>query len=342
MYYPLLKKILFQMDPERAHRVGLDSLQVAYRLGLTNIFFHQENNPRQIMGLDFQNPIGLAAGLDKNADYVDALGSLGFGFIEIGTVTPKPQDGNPRPRLFRLIKEEALINRMGFNSKGMEYVANRLEKIRYRGILGINIGKNRSTPNEYAVEDYLLCFKKLCKFASYITINISSPNTPGLRELQQSEALVKLLRQLKQEQKNLQTQQHKYVPIVVKIAPDLSNDELQVMADIFLQEQIDGVIATNTTIHREGVGNSLDSNEMGGLSGRPLHKLNLGIIQDLHRALKNKIPIIASGGVMDKQTAQEKLQAGAKLLQVYTGFIYRGPELIQELNSLFSPTAIAY
>lgn len=330
------------MDPERAHTVGLKSLQVAYRLGLSNFLFQTWDNPRQIMGLNFQNPVGLAAGLDKNADYVDALASLGFGFIEIGTVTPKPQNGNPRPRLFRLVKEEALINRMGFNSKGMEYVANRLEKMRYRGILGINIGKNRSTPNEYAVEDYLLCFKKLWKFASYITINISSPNTPGLRELQQSDALVQLLRQLKQEQKNLQTQQHKYVPIVVKIAPDLSNDELQMMADIFSQEQIDGVIATNTTIHRTGVENSLYGNEMGGLSGRPLHKRNLCIIQDLHRALKNKIPIIASGGVMDKQTAQEKLRAGAKLLQIYTGFIYRGPELIQELNSLLSPTAIAY
>lgn len=329
--YSFIKKLLFQLDPEISHHLALMSLQLAYRLRFKT---KMATKPSILMGLNFPHRIGLAAGLDKNADYVDALASLGFGFIEVGTVTPKPQMGNPRPRLFRLTQEEAIINRMGFNNKGMDHVAAGLEKTRYRGILGINIGKNRDTPIEKATEDYLTCFRALWKYASYITINISSPNTPGLRDLQQSHWLSELLHALKQEQKMIYESHQKYIPLVVKVSPDLLPQELEDLAHQLLEHQIDGVIATNTSTHREGVEHSSYAKEPGGLSGRPLHLRSTEMIRQLRRLLQDKLPIIASGGVMDVDTTQEKLNAGASLVQLYTGFIYHGPHLIKQLSAL--------
>lgn len=279
------------------------------------------------MGLNFPNRTGLAAGLDKNGDYIDALASLGFGFIEIGTVTPKPQPGNPLPRLFRLTDHDAIINRMGFNSKGLDYVAERLKKTKYKGILGINIGKNRDTPLENAVDDYRIGFRQMAPFASYITVNISSPNTQSLRDLQHGDLLRTLLKTLKQEQ----ALQSNYVPLVVKIAPDLTLEELKNTAEILLAEKIDGVIATNTTLSRKGAENSPYAKESGGLSGKPLREQSTRIIRELAHLLQNKIPIIGCGGVFSAEDAREKLQAGASLLQIYTGLIYRGPALISEL-----------
>lgn len=334
MFYSLIKKCLFQLDTERSHSFALKSLRIANQLGLSSLLAKKISNPQQLLGLTFPNPVGLAAGLDKNADYVDALAALGFGFIEIGTVTPKPQVGNPQPRLFRLIKEDAIINRMGFNNEGIEHVIRRLEQTQYRGILGINIGKNKDTPLDHAIDDYLIGFQQLWKFASYITINISSPNTPGLRDLQQGDFLSALLTALKKEQTSIVQAQQKYVPLVVKISPDLSEQAVHELADILLQQKIDGVIATNTTISREGVENSPYVNEAGGLSGKPLQARSTLVIKQLHTILQDNIPIIASGGVMDEASAREKYQAGAKLLQIYTGFIYRGPQLIERLAKL--------
>lgn len=282
------------------------------------------------MGLHFNNRIGLAAGFDKNGEYIDALAKLGFGFIEVGTVTPKPQKGNPKPRLFRLQQAEAVINRLGFNNKGVDYLVEQLKKTRYRGVLGINIGKNKNTPNEQAVEDYIYCFKRVLPFASYVTINISSPNTPELRHLQHGELLQQLLHTLKQEQLAYHGTQQKYVPLVVKIAPDLTEDELQQMAKIFLQEKIDGVIATNTTLKREGVEGLPFASETGGLSGKPLAKAATAVIKQLSGMLENKIPIIGCGGVMSAADVEEKLAAGASLIQIYTGLIYQGPGLIKK------------
>jgi dihydroorotate dehydrogenase len=332
--YPLLRKCLFTLDPERAHTLVMHSLRWANKLGCLPRAKHLAINPRTVMGITFPHAVGLAAGLDKNADYLDALAALGFAFIEIGTVTPKPQEGNPRPRLFRLTEQQAIINRMGFNNKGIDYVSRQLEKTSYRGVLGINIGKNRDTPLDHAVDDYLLGFRAFWKFASYLTINISSPNTPGLRDLQQSTWLTHLLATLKQEQDVIAKREQKYVPLVVKISPDLSPQELSEMAEVFLQHQIDGVIATNTTLSREGVENSPYAKEAGGLSGKPLQARSTAITKQLHTLLQGRIPIIAAGGIMDEVSAQEKIQAGASLLQIYSGFIYEGPSLIRRLASL--------
>lgn len=328
--YFLLRKILFCLEPEQAHVITLQSLKLLSQSKLSSLFPKKILTPHTCMGITFPNIVGLAAGLDKNADYIDALAILGFGFIEIGTVTPKPQAGNPKPRLFRLVEQEALINRMGFNNKGVEHVVQQLGKTRYQGILGVNIGKNKDTSLEHAIDDYLFCFQHLCPFASYITINVSSPNTPDLRSLQQTNALDALLSELKEAQKRF-AQTHQYVPLVVKISPDLSEKELEELAATLLKQHIDGVIATNTTIHRKGVEKSLYVNEAGGLSGRPLQTRSTTCIHQLHRLLQNKIPIIASGGIMNKASAQEKLQAGAQLLQIYTGLIYHGPAIIREI-----------
>jgi dihydroorotate dehydrogenase len=326
----LMKKILFSLDPERAHTVACKGLNMAYRCGLLN-FIKQPQKPCTVMGLTFPNPIGLAAGFDKNGDYIDALSNLGFGFIEIGTVTPKPQLGNPRPRLFRLTEQKAIINRMGFNNKGAEYIAQRLEKTVYKGILGINIGKNKDTPLDNAVEDYLIGFRTFWKFASYITINISSPNTPGLRDLQHEDMLAKLLCVLKQEQLSVQLNYGKYVPLVVKISPDLTQEELYALSHVLLKEKIDGVIATNTSISREGVEHSHYKNEAGGLSGRPLQQRSTDITARLHSILQGQIPIIASGGVMDAAAVRDKMNVGAQLVQVYSGFIYSGMDVVKRL-----------
>jgi dihydroorotate dehydrogenase len=329
LMYPLLKKILFQLDPELSHHITLKGLNAAHRLRLLTAY-QQISQPCNVMGLTFANPIGLAAGLDKNADYVDALAALGFGFIEIGTITPRPQSGNEKPRLFRLTKEEAIINRMGFNNKGIDYVIKQLEKTRYQGILGINIGKNKETPLEKAIDDYLQGFLSFHSFASYITINISSPNTTGLRELQHQQFLFHLLASLKQAQHKKFLETQKYVPLVVKIAPDLNEKELGIIAETFLSAKIDGVIATNTTIARHQLPAKW-TQESGGLSGSPLSQQSTSIIKQLHQLLRNNIPIIASGGVMSKADYQAKKAAGAQLVQVYSGLIYQGPQLINQL-----------
>lgn len=331
MSYSVLQKILFKLDPEVAHHLTLEGLRLLHFLHLIKMP-RMTSNPRDIMGLHFPHPIGLAAGLDKNGDYIEALAALGFGFVEIGTVTPKPQEGNPRPRLFRLPKAQAIINRMGFNSKGLDYVVERLKKTKYKGILGVNIGKNRETPIENALDDYRIGFTCVAPYASYVTINISSPNTASLRELQQGDLLRELLKALKQEQ----AQQKKYVPLVVKIAPDLNQQEIEVMSDIFLSEKVDGVIATNTTLSRAGVEDLPHANEAGGLSGKPVRALSTQTIKQFSALLKNQIPIIGCGGIFDVQDAREKFSAGASLIQVYTGLIYRGPALLSEIAGLSS------
>ncbi len=334
MCYSLLKKIVFQLNPETAHGVTLRGLRLMHQLGLTRFFPKIKAAPREIMGLIFPNPIGLAAGLDKNGEYIDALAALGFGFIEVGTVTPKPQDGNPRPRLFRLLEQEALINRLGFNNKGCDALVENLKRTKYKGILGINIGKNKTTPLENAIEDYLTAYRAVVPYASYITVNISSPNTEGLRDLQHGELLRSLLCTLKQEQAQFMATQKKHVPLVVKIAPDLTESELQNIAEILLAEKVDGVIATNTTLSRVGVENSPYAKEAGGLSGKPLFEGSTQIVKQLKVLLQNRIPIIAVGGISTGQDANEKLAAGASLLQVYTGLIYQGPALIKHMASV--------
>ncbi len=333
--YPLIKPLLFKLEPETAHKTALNSLQIAYQLKLTKLFAKSISHPINVMNMTFANPIGLAAGMDKNGDYIDALAALGFGFIEIGTLTPKPQIGNAKPRLFRLAKHESLINCLGFNNKGIDYAANKLANIQYRGVLGINIGKNKDTPLDQAVNDYLLGFRKLWKFASYITINISSPNTVGLRDLQHQEHLDQLLASLKHEQSSIQQQHDKYVPLVVKISPDLNPHELHEAAEVFLQQNIDGVIASNTTIDRSQLANTTYATLSGGLSGKLLDKQNTNVVAALYSILQNRIPIIASGGVSTIQSMKEKIDAGANLIQIYTGFIYHGPKLIPELAKYF-------
>jgi len=334
--YSLLRRLLFTLPPETAHHFTLFILKVFHRLKLTQLVFGKmPHAPCTVMGLHFPNPVGLAAGMDKNAEYIDSLAALGFGFIEVGTVTPRPQQGNPKPRLFRLPAENALINRMGFNNDGVDKLLAQVQKARFSGILGINIGKNVDTPLENAVDDYLVCLHKVYAYADYVTVNISSPNTPGLRQLQQGEELDRLLSVLKQAQQQLADQHNKYVPLVIKIAPDLSEEELTVMANKFLAYKIDGVIATNTTLSRVGVENNAAlSNESGGLSGAPLKARSTQIVQQLSKILQNQIPIIAAGGIMSSNDAVEKRNAGASLVQLYTGLIYRGPTLVKEMRDL--------
>jgi dihydroorotate dehydrogenase len=327
--YNTLRNLLFRLDPETAHGITLKSLQLAHLFGLTHCIPKPALSPCMLMGIEFPNRIGLAAGLDKNGDYIESLAALGFGFIEVGTITPKPQLGNPTPRLFRVPEHEAIINRMGFNNKGCDYLVEKLKRTTYQGILGINIGKNRDTPIDNAVDDYLYGFRAVAPFASYVTINISSPNTESLRALQQAGMLTALLRNLKAEQAEL-AKQKKYVPIVVKIAPDLTPHDVEDIAEILLAEKIDGVIATNTTVSRDGLTHVSHVNETGGLSGKPLSVYSTAIIQQLSQLLENKIPIIASGGIVSAEEAAEKFAAGASLVQLYTGLIYRGPRLIRE------------
>lgn len=331
MPYSLIRKLLFLLDPETAHSVALQGLKLAHQIRLTALLPKAPSAPRNVMGLTFSNPIGLAAGFDKNGDYIEALASLGFGFIEVGTVTPKPQIGNPRPRLFRLPEYTALINSLGFNNKGLDYLVGQLQRTKFKGILGVNIGKNRDTPLEHAIDDYVQCFKAVAPYASYITVNISSPNTPGLRNLQHGEMLQELLRALKQEQAHATTSLNKYVPLVVKISPDLTQPELVDIATILIQEQADGVIATNTTLARDDIKEPTYSALAGGLSGIPLSMRSTELTLKLHTLLQDKIPIIASGGVMSKQDVIAKIAAGATLVQVYTGFIYNGPGWISTL-----------
>ena len=295
----------------------------------TNTF--QSAQPTRAMDLDFPNPVGLAAGLDKNGDYIDALAALGFGFIEIGTVTPRPQPGNPKPRMFRLAEQQAIINRMGFNNQGVDHLIENVKRSRYRGILGINIGKNFDTPIERAADDYLACLEKVYPHASYITVNISSPNTKNLRQLQQENEFDALLTALKQTQKSLASQHGKYVPLTIKIAPDLNDAEIDMIADRLTRHRIDGVIATNTTLSRTGVEQSRYANEPGGLSGKPLQRGATHVVHRLAQQLNGRIPIVGVGGIDSASAADEKFSAGATLVQVYSGLIYRGPDLIEEI-----------
>lgn len=330
MLYPFLRKLLFLLPPECSHNFVLNYLKITAKLR-PEFKYSNPISDTSVFGLHFPNKIGLAAGLDKNGDCIDGLSKMGFGFIEIGTVTPRPQPGNPKPRLFRLPKAQAIINRMGFNNKGVDYLIQQVKKKKYQGVLGINIGKNFDTPLEHAVTDYILCMRKVYVYASYITVNISSPNTPGLRDLQHENELRKLLIQLKQEQYNLQQQYQKYVPLLIKIAPDLNPCDVQMIAKIILEQKIDGVIATNTTICRDCIPPQRHSREKGGLSGKPLFERSLAVVRELNQCFNGTIPIIACGGIMSAQDAAQMLAAGANLIQIYTGFIYQGPELIREL-----------
>jgi dihydroorotate dehydrogenase len=332
MIYPLVRSLLFRLDPETAHNLTLGGLNLLRKAGLLGLLGAAPvTAPRQVMGLTFPNPVGLAAGMDKDGACIDALAALGFGFIEIGTVTPRPQPGNPKPRLFRLPRANAIINRMGFNNLGVDNLLENVRRSRYRGILGINIGKNFDTPIELAAEDYLIGLRKVYPHASYVAVNISSPNTKNLRQLQQSDELASLLGKLKEEQTKLDQQYGKYVPLALKIAPDLDTEQIIAIADLLLQHEIDGVIATNTTLSRVGVEGMLHGDEAGGLSGTPVRSKATAVVKQLSMALERKIPIIGVGGIMDALDAEEKLAAGADLLQIYSGLIYRGPGLIREI-----------
>ncbi len=333
--YNLTRNVLFKMSPEFSHELSLDWLGAAERLKVFRLFCSPERLPVRVMGLEFPNPVGLAAGLDKNGDYFNALGALGFGFVEIGTVTPRPQPGNPSPRLFRLEDEHAIINRMGFNNKGVDYLVQRVKQRRYQGVLGINIGKNKMTPDADALRDYLHCLDAVYAYADYITVNVSSPNTPGLRSLQFGENLRHLLQGLKQRQQLLSDQQQRYVPIAVKIAPDMTQEELHSVADCLVQTGMDAVIATNTTVSREGVQASRYAREAGGLSGEPLMERSTWVVKTLAERLNGRLPIIGVGGIMSADDVSQKIAAGASLVQLYTGFIFEGPGLIKEAVEAF-------
>jgi dihydroorotate dehydrogenase len=329
--YQLMRNLLFRLPPETAHDLSLSGLDMAQKLGLLEKLVRRPADlPVRVMGLEFPNPVGLAAGLDKNADHLDALGSLGFGFIEVGTVTPVAQPGNPRPRMFRLEEHQAIINRMGFNNHGLEHLLDRVKHRRYSGVLGINVGKNKATPNEESESDYRKGIAAVYPQADYITVNVSSPNTPGLRDLQFGDSLKGLMFAIKDEQARCQKETGRYVPIAVKIAPDMDDEAVRFVAAALKESAMDGVIATNTTISREAVSAHRHADEAGGLSGLPVRDASTRVIGLLHAELGEAVPIIGVGGVTDGNSAAEKIRAGASLVQLYTGFIYRGPGLIRE------------
>jgi dihydroorotate dehydrogenase len=330
MIYSILKRLLFTMDAEKTHDLSLKWLKIIHRSGLSRFLPKPDFAPCKAMGLEFKNPVGLAAGFDKNGDYIDALSTLGFGFIELGTVTPRPQPGNPFPRLFRLPEHHAVINRMGFNNKGVDYLVSKIKASSFSGIIGVNIGKNLTTDVTLAHEDYLYCFQKAYPYADYVAINISSPNTPGLRNLQLKDHLEPLLELIQAERNRLFQKFHKYVPVVVKIAPDLSDGEIYSFVEIFQNFNLDGIIATNTTLAREGVENSCFVHELGGLSGLPLKSRALHVLNIVQSTVDKKTTIIASGGIITAEDALQRLQSGASLVQFYTGLIFSGPKLVRE------------
>ncbi|KPN71520.1 quinone-dependent dihydroorotate dehydrogenase [Neisseria sp. 83E34] len=327
--YSFLRPFLFQTDAEKAHHFTLAALDKAYRLGILGKTDNQ-TNPTRLMGLSLPNPVGLAAGLDKNGEHIDALAALGFGFIEIGTVTPKPQEGNPKPRLFRVPEHMAIINRMGFNNHGIDAMIRNIQRSKFQGILGINIGKNAVTPIEQAADDYLICLEKAYPHASYITVNISSPNTKNLRALQGGDELSALLEALKNKQANLAAQHSKYVPLAVKIAPDLDDAQIADIVHVVKQVEMDGIIATNTTIDKTILGNHKQANEAGGLSGRPVREKSNAVLKELVAQIDGKLPVIGVGGIMQGGDAAEKMRLGAAAVQVYSGLVYRGSELVKE------------
>ena len=329
--YPFARPFLFALDPESAHALTLNALDGAARFGIA-----QALAPRlpasnvTVMGITFPNRVGLAAGLDKNAAHLRGLATFGFGFLEAGTVTPRAQPGNPKPRMFRLPQSRALINRLGFNNDGVDALVANVKESRYTGVLGINIGKNFDTPNERAIDDYVTCLRAVYPHAHYVTINISSPNTQGLRDLQTEGALNGLLARMKEEQAALAARHGRYVPLVVKIAPDLTDDALRAIARVLVTHAIDGVIATNTTIARDTVAGEPHAQQTGGLSGAPLRERSTAVVRALADALASALPIIGVGGIGSGDDAREKIAAGASLVQLYTGLIYRGPALVTE------------
>ena len=330
--YSLARPLLFHLDAERAHALGLQAMEAAYRSGLNPLLSRRpEPLPTKAFGLTFPNPVGLAAGLDKNGAHVDALLALGFGFVEVGTVTPRPQAGNPKPRMFRLPGHQAVINRLGFNNDGVDALVRNVAKAqRKHGLLGINIGKNKDTPNESAEDDYLYCLERVYPLADYITINISSPNTAGLRELQEEQSLRRLIGILREAQERLGAQHGKRVPMLVKVAPDLRDSDIEAAARVLADLQVDGVIATNTTVSRINVSGARHADEPGGLSGKPLMGQSTMVLRMMRTRLPESIPLIGVGGIGSGADAVTKTAAGASLVQCYTGLVYRGPQLIGE------------
>jgi dihydroorotate dehydrogenase len=334
LLYALARPLLFSLDAEEAHNLTLPALRRAASLGMTRLLRRPAPDPRTVMGITFPNPVGLAAGLDKDGAYIDGLAALGFGFIEIGTVTPRAQPGNPKPRMFRLPDATAIINRMGFNNGGVDaFVCNVQASKFYRnreGVLGLNIGKNADTPIERAADDYLICLEKVYPYASYVTVNISSPNTKNLRQLQGASELDGLLATLKDAQLRLADQHKRYVPILLKIAPDVDAEQVKNISDALLRHRFDGVIATNTTISRDAVQGMPHANEAGGLSGAPVFDASNQVIRALKAELGDALPIVGVGGILSGADARAKVEAGAALVQLYSGLIYRGPALIRE------------
>ena len=331
-YEKIIRPALFKLDPEQAHHLTINALSY---LGNIMPRVNPHSTPTSLMGLQLPNPVGLAAGLDKNGEAIDGLAALGFGFIEVGTVTPRPQGGNPQPRLFRAPKHLAIVNRMGFNNNGIDALIANIQRSKYTGILGINIGKNASTPIEKAADDYLICLEKAYEYASYITVNISSPNTQNLRSLQGGDELSKLLSSLKYKQAHLYAMHGRYVPLAVKIAPDLDEAQIADIAHVVLQTEIDGIIATNTTINKMALGDSPLANEAGGLSGAPVQHASNQVLAALVKELNGKVPVIGVGGIMSGNDAAEKIRLGSKAVQIYSGMIYRGAGLVKEcINAL--------
>lgn len=333
MSYGLLRPVLFSMDPEQAHEKTLEMLEKANNAKLLGMVYAKQALPTSCMGIQLLNPVGLAAGLDKNGAYIDALAELGFGFLEIGTVTPKPQQGNDKPRLFRLKEYGAIINRMGFNNDGVDQMIQNIERSKYDGILGINIGKNAVTPVEKALDDYVYCLERVYPYASYITINISSPNTKNLRDLQSESALAHLLDGIKNCHTKLANSYGFYVPLALKIAPDLDLDQIDAIARTVVDFDIDGLIATNTTLSRTAVEGHPSADEAGGLSGRPVAHQSTLILSEFAKRLSGKVDLIGVGGIDHGDVAVKKIKAGACAVQLYSGLVYRGPRLISECVS---------
>ena len=332
--YPLARSGLFRLDAETAHHASLSALRIAENAGILKLISPADEftSPLEVMGLKFPNRVGLAAGLDKEGNTIDALGRLGFGFIEIGTITPRPQAGNPKPRLFRLVDHEAIINRMGFNNPGIDVGVENVRSAKsFSGVVGFNIGKNKDTPNENAADDYLECLRKAYPVADYVAVNLSSPNTPGLRDLQGAEASARLLETLKKEQLKLAAEHGKRVPLLFKVAPDLEEAQIRDLSQVFLDGGLDGLIATNTTLDRDLVAGHPRATEAGGLSGRPVFEKSTATLEMFASHLGSGIPIIGVGGISSLEDALEKLSSGATLVQIYTSFIYQGPRLVREL-----------
>ncbi len=331
MFYELARKYMFSRDAEWAHDFALSNLK-RFANSPISLAWKQSlaDKPVEVFGIRFPNPVGLAAGLDKNGACIDAFGQMGFGFVEIGTITPRPQPGNPKPRMFRIPEKNAIINRMGFNNLGVDKLVENVKRAKYKGVLGINIGKNKDTPNEKGHEDYVICMEKVYQYADYITVNISSPNTPGLRDLQFGDSLTTLLSAVKTSQLALEKQHQKYVPVLVKIAPDMDEVAIEQVVECIVKEGMDGIIATNTTLSRDAVQGLEHAEEAGGLSGDPVRDMSTEVIRKI-RSINQEIPIIGVGGISSAQAAKEKLEAGATLVQIYSNFIYQGPKLIKDI-----------